>query len=150
PPGSVAAPVGWAAAVFAASPAGWSAAEHAATPNAAASISARARRCARRRIGAPGCTRPIQLGTRARAPGLPAKPALKLSAGRCIMAVMPVGAAGSLDHFHRQRALGPVTSLGSANEGAAGADRTGLDHAEPLIGRPGGRRGAPRRRRTPG
>jgi hypothetical protein len=42
---------GWAAAVFTAPPAGLPAAEHAATPAAAASISVRTLRCARRRVG---------------------------------------------------------------------------------------------------
>ncbi len=56
---------------------------------------------------------------------------------------------------HWQQALDPVTSLGSADDGEAGADGirvglTGLDHAEPLIRQLGGRRGAPRRRHMPG
>jgi hypothetical protein len=56
---------------------------------------------------------------------------------------------------HPAAGLDPVTCLGSANAGEAGADDigaglTGLDHAGPLIGQPGGRHGAPRHRHMPG
>jgi len=58
------------------------------------------------------------------------------------MAVMPPGEARSLDHLHRWQALGPVTSLGSVGEGAAGAGDMGAGLTASIM--PGAHRAAGR------